>query len=1216
MSNFIRLSVPRQQDVQSNSIVVNANENTIAAANSDACYITPIRNQSGFPQSLYYNPATGEIAYADISGGGGGGGSGGTGPTGPAGSAGPTGATGAGGGVGMTGATGMTGPQGGFGGVTTCYYQDPSSNLAMDPTAGYMYFRTSSTQYAASMLIVDASDCNQTNITEYMKTIMDSPNPSVKGHVRISDNFSGTDNYLLYEINDLSYSGAAPAWFEISVNGVASSSPSPFNPSLYPPNELYLTFARMGDIGAEGPQGVTGPTGPPGSGGGGASPWHYDSNDNFYGPTGSIESSQIGGDINIVCGLLTKAGHSGISGDGNIAIGYNVGFPVHDGSENILIGLEAGGNGGQSGNYNVCIGSKAGVAGGFNNTVLIGRGAGGSAAGLQTGGIVINGTNAASLDAYVDNTGLAPGPGCIIKPIRNDSQVNALYYNTGTGEVTYDTAAGGGGGGTNHWKAATLPDGTNVLEPSANDISGIKLMNTIIQGTDGSGITIGKNCTTDDAGAAAAIGWDCSALSFCSLALGYQSIVRGGVNSAQNGIAMGYECYCGTPFSFVVGRGCYTHAAVGYEGAGCIAIGVSNEVYAPAGYEAGIALGQYNSSTGGDSIAMGTWSVASGDGAFACGYQAKATNTNSVALGNENEAQGAYSYAMGSKSIASGTYSMAMGKDCSSSGVASFACGENCLASVGYAVAMGKNCSATGVSSFACGENCIASDDYSVAMGHVNRASGGQSVAMGYDCSASNISSIAMGYQSTAAGQVAFAAGSNCLATEDYSVAMGNDCSANAQYSVAIGNGCGAEGNIGASVAMGYETLAGGNYSFAMGYKSTASNDDSVAIGNSNTASNDGAVALGQGSTASGQGATSTGVQTTASGDFSLVGGFFSVAGGNYSTALGFECTANGTSSFADGNRCIASGKSSFADGSGCVASGDYSVVFGDRGRAVGKGAVALGTDCSASGWNSIAAGQNSITGGGAGPAIAVGDGCTANAMSIAMGVNCETNGYASVAMGLSCTTTAAIANNGLIALGDGATAAGSAGFVYQDSCSNTFVFDSGGLSGSGQLLINGKGPSQRTMWVMSQPVNSVNGDLSSNNVTFSALPNDNRLISVLAWTLGDGTNYGGGVTFDIPSSEFRSWYWGLAIFGNTQQFLWSGPSGNTGTAEGFFWNAGSHTNPSSNGTGGATNIRYWNGTGSGGSAVPRVPGIMGFDGVALTALDYKASGIKVQWIE
>ena len=1173
MSNFIRLSVPRQQDAQSNAIVVNANENTIAAANSDACYITPIRNQSGFPQSLYYDPATGEIAYADTSGGGGGGGSGQWTQTGNLLAPIPTDVSGiallntiirgtdlsscvigdadneigahytnwtfiAGGGnkvsvptsnfgyyctiggyqhkIGMAegfvsgsftyqgaicagssafgasnriggvgansycpfgfafgsgnaigdasgsaadhcvvggdgnkiasgdvnasaaasialgksniiasgsdsdaqycvaigrenkiaigandscytsvalgsnntisaqwcfaigsgnecsqrgasvygwgnladasyacargkecnargissladgsgsiarttcsvalgcgadasgscgfvyrdtcgntfcfdsgggpgngqllvngtagaGGTGPTGPQGGFGGVTTCYYQDPSSNLAMDPTAGYMYFRTSSTQYAASMLIVDASDCNQTNITEYMKTIMDSPNPSVKGHVRVSDSFSGTDNYLLYEINDLSYSGATPAWFEISVNGVASSSPSPFNPSLYPPNELYLTFARMGDIGAEGPQGVTGPTGPAGSGsgGGGASPWHYDSSDNFYGPTGGIRADQVFGVKHVIASNLNT--FAAIEGSGNVAIGWEVGTAGgYYGENNILIGFEAGGM--QGGDNNICIGARGGGGGGQSNNILLGQGAGGSG-GLSAGGLVINATSATSL-AGVNN-------GCVIKPIASGSQVNALYYNTGTGEVTYDAAAGGGG--SDAWKE-TAVGAEKFLEPSANDISGIILWNTIIQGTDLSGLEVGDGLVTS------------------------------------------------------TGR---------------------------------------------------------------------------------------------------------------------------------YAVAMGTSCNASGYSALSMGENNTASAITSVALGQYNQATSGQ-----------------------------------------------------------------------AAVAIGW-----GNWSYGVA---------AVALCKDNEAS------------------------------------------GDYSAVMGYECTTSGTCSF--------------ADGSGCVASGDYSVVFGDRGRAVGKGAVALGTDCSASGWNSIAAGQNSITGGGAGPAIAVGNGCSAwGTYSIAMGNGCETNGYASVAMGSGCTTTAAIGNNGLIALGDGATAAGSAGFVYQDSCSNTFVFDSGGLSGSGQLLINGKGPSQRTMWVMSQPVNSVNGDLSSNNVTFSALPNDNRLISVLAWTLGNGTNYGGGVTFDIPSSEFRSWYWGLAIFGNTQQFLWSGPSGNTSTAEGFFWNAGSHTNPSSNGTGGATNIRYWNGTGSGGSAVPRVPGIMGFDGVALTALDYKASGIKVQWIE
>ena len=36
---------------------------------------------------------------------------------------------------------------------------------------------------------------------------------------------------------------------------------------------------------------------------------------------------------------------------------------------------------------------------------------------------------------------------------------------------------------------------TKLLEPSSNDVSGILLWNTIIKGTDLSGITIGDNCT-------------------------------------------------------------------------------------------------------------------------------------------------------------------------------------------------------------------------------------------------------------------------------------------------------------------------------------------------------------------------------------------------------------------------------------------------------------------------------------------------------------------------------------------------------------------------------------------------------------------------------------------------------------------------------------------------------------------------------------------------
>ena len=58
------------------------------------------------------------------------------------------------------------------------------------------------------------------------------------------------------------------------------------------------------------------------------------------------------------------------------------------------------------------------------------------------------------------------------------------------------------------WKSlAPLPP---LLEPSANDISGILLRTTIIQGTDLSGITIGDNCTASGE-YAVAMGWGADA---------------------------------------------------------------------------------------------------------------------------------------------------------------------------------------------------------------------------------------------------------------------------------------------------------------------------------------------------------------------------------------------------------------------------------------------------------------------------------------------------------------------------------------------------------------------------------------------------------------------------------------------------------------------------------------------------------------------------------
>ena len=101
MSRFIRFTLPRQQTAETNSVVINATENTIVANNSNACYITPIR-QAPQNHALYYDPSSGEITYDS---------SGGEGVLGSTGDTGDTGATGATGPC-CTGPTGATGSAG------------------------------------------------------------------------------------------------------------------------------------------------------------------------------------------------------------------------------------------------------------------------------------------------------------------------------------------------------------------------------------------------------------------------------------------------------------------------------------------------------------------------------------------------------------------------------------------------------------------------------------------------------------------------------------------------------------------------------------------------------------------------------------------------------------------------------------------------------------------------------------------------------------------------------------------------------------------------------------------------------------------------------------------------------------------------------------------------------------------------------------------------
>ena len=123
---------------------------------------------------------------------------------------------------------------------------------------------------------------------------------------------------------------------------------------------------------------------------------------------------------------------------GVIAIGNNdVGYDSKQGG--VYIGYEAGWNDAEDpqGEYAIAIGARA--ARNF----------------AQDNSITLNATGA-NLDPTAD--------GLYIKPIRESSNSKALYYNTTTGEITYDDSSGG--------STSYTPDNTdNWNEPTINTIS-------------------------------------------------------------------------------------------------------------------------------------------------------------------------------------------------------------------------------------------------------------------------------------------------------------------------------------------------------------------------------------------------------------------------------------------------------------------------------------------------------------------------------------------------------------------------------------------------------------------------------------------------------------------------------------------------------------------------------------------------------------------------
>ena len=141
-----------------------------------------------------------------------------------------------------------------FGGITFDYTFDTNTSQT-DPGSGKLKFDNGSLDLSTE-LIIDDQDDNATDIQSYLRTIDDSTS-TIKGHFRISKK-SDSSAFALFTIASIT---EETGFFRVASSYVTGSSTTPFSNS----DDVLITFARTGDVGAQGPQGAQGATGPQGA---------------------------------------------------------------------------------------------------------------------------------------------------------------------------------------------------------------------------------------------------------------------------------------------------------------------------------------------------------------------------------------------------------------------------------------------------------------------------------------------------------------------------------------------------------------------------------------------------------------------------------------------------------------------------------------------------------------------------------------------------------------------------------------------------------------------------------------------------------------------------------------------------------------------------------------------------------------------------------------
>lgn len=313
-----------------------------------------------------------------------------------------------------------------------------------------------------------------------------------------------------------------------------------------------------------------------------------------------------------------------------IAIGSFAGSGSQD-SNTVAIGASAGEN--NQGAYAVAIGNSAGNTNQHPNSIV-----------LNAQNVALNSTNPSAF---------------YVKPVRPDaSPANILYYNTGSGEISYGSNSGGG----------SVTNQFSTLFTSTLTASTIFLEGGVVKVASGTNaIAIGNNTGAISQGNyTVAVGFNSgnSGQKLASVAVGCNAgFVNQGSNSVAIGVsagsntqgpwsvAIGYEAGCNVQGSTSVAIGfragwrsqLNSNIAIGYlagndsQQTSCVAIGTSAGFQSQGNYSVAIGTSAALDTQQSNSVAIGT----------EVGYYQQ--NSNSVAIGYRagSNQQGQFSVAVG-----------------------------------------------------------------------------------------------------------------------------------------------------------------------------------------------------------------------------------------------------------------------------------------------------------------------------------------------------------------------------------------------------------------------------------------------------------------------------------------------------------------------------------------------------------------------------------------